>query len=96
MYICVCLCPCIGLCKSLCVSEYNKPYCGLDSHRTLKEVVIVSPAEYAQSFLAGPAQFGPDFGINNYVSHLLPLLTEVILCTGFGKSCYWLSLGWLY
>lgn len=42
----------------------------LGSHRPLKELVILSPKEYTQKFLAGPAQFGPNFGINNYVSSL--------------------------
>jgi len=36
--------------------------------RSMKEVVILSPSEYNRTFVAGPAQFGPNFGINNFVS----------------------------
>jgi len=34
----------------------------------MKEVAVLSPAEYNYTFVAGPAQFGPHFGINNFVS----------------------------
>ena len=36
--------------------------------RSMKEVVVLSPVEYNYTFVAGPAQFGPNFGINNFVS----------------------------
>ena len=55
------------------------------AHRPLKEVVILSPEEHAQSFVAGPAQFGPDFGINNYVSSCVLVYGKnyslIVLCT---------------
>lgn len=52
----------------LLMQEIMRSTVNQGSHRPLKELVILSPKEYSQTFLAGPAQFGPNFGINNFVS----------------------------
>lgn len=65
----------------LLMQEIMRSSVSQGAHRSLKELVILSPEEHAQTFTAGPAQFGPDFGINNFVSGRLVVGSPLDGCT---------------